>query len=186
MKKTITFEISQNWTLFLDRDGVINHRIPNDYIKTPAEFKFLPRVPKTIAKLSKLFETIIVVTNQRGIGKKLMTEADLHTVHASMLFEIKAAGGRIDHILFCPHLSEEACGCRKPEPGMGHRAKKIFPHIDFNKAIMVGDSISDMKFGKNLGMKTVFIANPPVPSDALIDLSIQGLYLLPKYLTKKT
>ena len=149
--------IDKSWTLFLDRDGVINRRIIDDYVKTLADFIFLEKVPESIKLLSKFFGRIFIVTNQQGIGKGLMTVDDLHLVHQYLVKEIESVGGRIDQIYFCPELAEANHPDRKPEIGMALKAKNDFPEINFSKSIMVGDSISDMEFGLNAGMKNVFI-----------------------------
>jgi len=146
-----------DWTLFLDRDGVINQRIPGDYIKTVEEFEFIPGSLEAIVRFRSMFHRIVVVTNQQGIGKGRMTEAQLSEVHEHMISEVKKAGGRIDKVYHCPKLAREEPLCRKPNIGMAIEAQSDFPGIDFKKSIIVGDSISDMKFGKRLGMKTVFI-----------------------------
>lgn len=146
--------IDHSWSLFLDRDGVINKRLIDDYVKIPAEFEFLPGVPEAISKFSTIFGRIFVVTNQRGIARGLMTEDDLQIVHKLMLDDIKNAGGRIDKIYYCPHDRNQGCGCRKPDIGMALKAKQDYPEVDFSKAIMLGDSTSDIKFGENAGMHT--------------------------------
>ncbi|MCP4552377.1 MAG: HAD family hydrolase [Bacteroidetes bacterium] len=152
------YHINKNWSLFLDRDGVINHRIVDDYVKTLTEFKFIQGVPSAIAGLNKVFGRVFIVTNQQGIGKGLMTETDLKVVHEFMIKEITKVGGAIDQIYFCPELAESNHPDRKPQIGMAIRAKQDFPEIDFAKSIMVGDSISDMEFGINAGMINVLVA----------------------------
>ncbi len=147
-------------TLFLDRDGVINRRIEGGYVKTPAEFEFLEGVPQSLALLNKYFSPIIVVTNQQGIGKGLMSEAELEHVHHYMLKTLENKGAHIDRIYHCPALESAKDPCRKPSPGMALRAKKDFPHIRFHHSVMVGDSISDMLFGSRTGMLNVFIGKP--------------------------
>ncbi|MBC8046392.1 MAG: HAD family hydrolase [Fimbriimonadaceae bacterium] len=148
--------IDKTWTLFLDRDGVINNKRDNDYVKTWDEFEFLPGVLDALKELSKIFGKIIIVTNQRGIAKGLYTEEDFAHITVNMLDEIEDAGGRIDWVFYCPHMgSEPECNCRKPKPGMGLKAKNKFPAIGFSNTIMVGDSASDIEFGKTLGMTTI-------------------------------
>ncbi len=160
--------IDKSWTLFLDRDGVINKRLVDDYVKSWDEFQFLDHVPETIAQCSAWFGTIVVVTNQQGIGKGLMSDADLNNIHNKMIAEIELKGGRIDKVYYCPKLKDEILNCRKPLPFMGLEAKKDFPVIDFNKSVMVGDSISDMEFGEALGMQNIFITPNPNKSDAKV------------------
>lgn len=147
--------IDATWTLFLDRDGVINERIMGGYVTNPNDFHFLPSVIEAITKASRLFHRVIVVTNQQGIGKGIMTERNLLEVHSYMCDEVFKAGGKIDKCYFAPNLADSDCDLRKPQTGMGELAKMEFPEIDFTNAIMVGDSDSDIQFGKNLGMKTV-------------------------------
>jgi D-glycero-alpha-D-manno-heptose 1-phosphate guanylyltransferase len=163
--------------LFLDRDGVINKHLPGDYVKNIAQFEFLPGVLDAIIKFNHFFSRIVIVTNQQGIGKNLYSEKDLNEVHQFMTTKIKEAGGTIDAIYFCPSLEIENPICRKPNVGMGLQAKRDFPDIDFKQSVMIGDSMSDMQFGRNLGMFTILIS-----SDAdkkfnpdLVDLRMDGL-----------
>lgn len=151
--------INSQWTLFLDRDGVINKKIDNDYVKKVSEFEFLENALEAIVAFSKVFKQIIVVTNQQGIGKGIMSEQDLQLVHQHLLDTVSDAGGKIDAIYYAPKLAEENSFLRKPNIGMGARAKEDFPEINFNQSIMVGDSISDIEFGKRLNMNTVYISN---------------------------
>ena len=156
---SIIKKVDKTWTLFLDRDGVINVRLVDDYIKNWNEFKFLPGVLDAFNIFSQVFGRILIVTNQQGIGRGIMTEEDLEIIHTNMLLKINEAGGRVDKIYHSPYLKETNSKMRKPEPGMGLKAQKNFKEIDFNKSIMVGDSIADMFFGKRLGMKTAFISD---------------------------
>lgn len=153
--KALTIE--GDWTLFLDRDGVINQRIVDDYVKAWNEFVFLPGVLEAINLLSQKFRRMVVVSNQQGVGKGLMRIEDVDHIHRKMKQKIITAGGRLDGVYFCPELAVDEPRCRKPNPGMAWEAKKDFPEIDFRKSIMAGDSSSDMAFGKNLGMTTCFV-----------------------------
>ncbi|WNJ19001.1 HAD family hydrolase [Pontibacter sp. G13] len=151
-------QVDPSWTLFLDRDGVINVRLMDDYVKQIAEFEFLPGSLEAMVRFGEWFGKMVVVTNQRGIDKGLMTTEDLKSIHAYMEANLNAAGGHLDGIYFCPyHPENDHQGCRKPKIGMALEAQEDFPEIDFQKSIMVGDSISDMEFGRNAGMHTVFI-----------------------------
>ncbi|HHH50669.1 MAG TPA: HAD-IIIA family hydrolase [Saprospiraceae bacterium] len=149
--------INKNWTLFLDRDGVINRRKIDGYITMWSDFEFLPGSLKAIVYFSKIFDRLIIVTNQQGIGKGLFTTSDLAHIHSQMLNLIEKAGGRIDKVYYCPDLAKDKNNCRKPKPTMAYQAQKDFPEIVFQKSIIVGDSISDMQFGIQLNMKTVLI-----------------------------
>ena len=150
-------KIDKTWTLFLDRDGVINKKIEGGYVLTPELFEWLEGSKEAIVALSKKFGRIIIVTNQQGVGKKLMTENDLEKIHSMMKSEIEKAGGRIDAIYFSPHLKEENNPMRKPGSGMLLKAKHDFPEIDFQKSIMVGDSVSDMEMAEKLHLLKVWI-----------------------------
>lgn len=145
--------------LFLDRDGVINKRFEDDYVKCVADFDFTDGLKEALCVLSQYFEYIFVVTNQQGVGKGLMEEAVLEEIHAFMSEEIKLAGGRIDKVYFCPNLTKDNSVYRKPMVGMGLKAAKDFPEISLKKSYMLGDTRSDMEFGKRLGMTTVLIGS---------------------------
>lgn len=136
---------------------MINVRTPDDYVKTPAEWIPEDGLGEAMLLLSQHFGRMVVVTNQAGIGKNLMTEADLEAVHQKMLDTIQQAGGRLDAIYYCPHRRDAGCTCRKPATGMALKAKVDFPDIDFTNSWIAGDSISDMELGFRLGMKTVLI-----------------------------
>jgi D-glycero-D-manno-heptose 1,7-bisphosphate phosphatase len=150
-------QIHPGWTLFLDRDGVLNKRLPGAYVRTKEEFSFLPGVLKALAYMARKFGRIFIVTNQQGVGKNLMTRQELDVLHSWMLEEIQQTGGRIDQIYACTEHARQPGNCRKPNPDMGHWAQRDFPEVDFNYALMVGDSFSDIQFGKGLGMKTVWV-----------------------------
>ncbi len=169
--------IDKTWTLFLDRDGVINVEKKDEYVLNSSEFIFLDGVFEAIKMLSKVFGLILITSNQRGVAKQLMSLEDLYDVHAFMMEEIKLHGGRIDKIYFCTDLNN-ASPNRKPNPGMALQAKKDFPQIDFSKSIMVGNKLTDMQFARNVNMHSVFIAstNPEIifPHD-LIDVRFNSL-----------
>ncbi|GDX53373.1 D-glycero-alpha-D-manno-heptose-1,7-bisphosphate 7-phosphatase [Bacteroidota bacterium] len=149
--------IDKSWTLFLDRDGVINKKIDNDYIRNLKMFEWIEGSKDAILFLSNIFGKIIVVTNQQGIGKKIMTENDLKAIHVYMKTEIEKSGGRIDAIYFSPHLKEKNNPMRKPGTGMLLKAKQDYPEIDFKKSIMVGDSVSDMEMADRLRLSKVWV-----------------------------
>jgi len=163
--------ITEDWTLFLDRDGVINHEKKEDYIRNWSEFKFYAESLAALPLLAQKFSRIIITTNQKGIGKGWMTDTDLSMIHENMTKYIIELGGRIDAIFYCTDLDNGSYN-RKPQPGMAFQAKEKFPSIDFTKSIMVGNRMSDMEFGRNAGMHTVYLAttNPEAPfPDTKID-----------------
>lgn len=157
--KNWTELVDNTWTLFLDRDGVINVRLIDDYVKNIDEFEFIDGVLEAMSIFNKVFGRIILVTNQQGVGKGLMTMSQLDEVHSFMLQNIENQNGRIDKIYSCPQLKSEPDNFRKPSPKMAFMAKADFPEIDLSKSIMIGDADSDIKFGKNAGMMTVFVGN---------------------------
>ena len=168
------WNIDPTWTLFLDRDGVINKRIANGYVTSLEEFHFLENVPASIATLSKKFNRLVVVTNQQGIGKGLMTERNLLEIHTYMCDQVYKIGGKIDKCYFAPNLKGAEDDMRKPGPAMAELAQLEFPEIEFSRSIMVGDTDSDIVFGKNLGMKTVRIKTvEPISVEA--DLTCDSL-----------
>lgn len=147
---------NKTWTLFLDRDGVINKELRDDYVTRWEDFIFEEGALNALAKLSAIFGKIIIVTNQRGIGIQKMTEENLQVIHKQMQMEIEDAGGRIDAIYFAP-AADRSDIRRKPNPTMAFEARNDFPEIDLSKSVIVGNSISDMEFGRKAGMYTVFI-----------------------------
>jgi D-glycero-alpha-D-manno-heptose 1-phosphate guanylyltransferase len=157
-------KIDKSWTVFIDRDGVINHEKKEDYILNWEEFQFYDGVKEALARISSKFGKVILVSNQRGVGKGLMTEADLGAIHRQMQEEIEEKGGHIDHIYYCTSTDSKDPD-RKPNPGMAFGAKKDFPGIDLGRSVMIGNKPSDMLFGRNAGMYTVFVAttNPGMP-----------------------
>ncbi|MBE7171827.1 MAG: HAD-IIIA family hydrolase [Williamsia sp.] len=170
-------KIDKSWTLFLDRDGVINHEKHREYVLDYLQFQFYDGVKEALKGLSGIFGRLIIVTNQRGVEKALMTEQALLDIHRDMLAEIRAAGGDIDAIFYCTSLDDDHPN-RKPQTGMARLAKESYPDIDFSRSVMIGNNLSDMQFGKNAGMFTVFVKTtlPDLPlPDPLIDLACSGL-----------
>lgn len=176
--------VDKSWTLFLDRDGVINVEKKDSYIFHYGEFVFYDQVREALKSLAGRFGRIVIVTNQRGIGKGLMTAEDLGIIHEKMVAEIVLAGGRIDRIYYADAL-EKVHPMRKPRPGMAFAAKADFPEIDLARSIMVGNNLSDMEFGRNAGMYTVFVrtTNPrqPLPHPS-IDLAFNTLHDFAQFL----
>ncbi|MBR4148106.1 MAG: HAD-IIIA family hydrolase [Bacteroidales bacterium] len=157
--------VNPDWTLFLDRDGVINRRIVDGYVTCWEEFEFLPGVLEAMEILSKKFKYIFLITNQQGVGKGLMTMEQVDAIHDKMCTEIEMHGGLIDGILVCPQLASEPDNYRKPNPDMAYMACEICPDIDLQRCIMVGDGQLDIEFGRNAGTKTVFIGEEHPAAD---------------------
>lgn len=165
-------KIDKQWTLFLDRDGVINVENVGDYITRWEDFRFYEGVLKALKIFATAFGRIVMVTNQRGVSKGLMTEQDLKDIHLNMLGGVEANGGRIDKIYYCIDMDGPN---RKPNPGMGWKAKSDFPDIDFSKAVMIGNTMGDMQFGKNIGAYTIFISTNRIPPE-LPDAATDAVY----------
>jgi D-glycero-D-manno-heptose 1,7-bisphosphate phosphatase len=144
-------------TVFLDRDGVVNEKMPEgQYVTSWSEFRLLAGVPEALARLNRAGVRVIVVSNQRGVALGLYAAADVEAIHAELQKTLQAYGARVDAFYFCPH-DKRQCDCRKPLPGMFEQARRDFPDIAAPSSVMVGDSLSDIEFGRRLGMRTVFI-----------------------------
>lgn len=167
-------QIDRTWTLFLDRDGVLNRKIDHDYVRNREQFEWLPGVQEALVKAAGIFGRIIIVTNQRGVGRGLMTVDALNDIHAYVKSVISSVGGRIDEIYFCSDVRDEGSTHRKPQPGMALDAQRDFPEIDFAKSIIVGDSGSDMEFGRNAGMFTVLVGSAEKPHTDLLVPSLKA------------
>jgi D-glycero-D-manno-heptose 1,7-bisphosphate phosphatase len=148
-------------TVFLDRDGVLNEKMPEGrYVTSWNEFRLLPGVAESIARLNQAGLRVIVVSNQRGIARGLYTTADVDAIHSHLQAMLQSHGAQIDGFYFCPH-DKGQCNCRKPLPGLFDQAAADFPGIVAATSAMVGDSLSDIEFGRTLGMLTVFIEGNP-------------------------
>ena len=162
--------IDKTWSLFLDRDGVINNEIAGTYVTDWGEFSFCEGALTGLQQLAGLFGTTVIVTNQRGVGRGIMTGEALKDIHRGMKGEIISAGGRIDRIYTCTAVADNDHN-RKPNTGMALQAHEDFPDINFKKSVMVGNSLSDMEFGKRMGMHTVFITTIHAPYELPNDLN---------------
>ena len=146
-------------TLFPDRDGVINVKLDGKYVRNTDEFEFMPGAEFAIAHLSKIFKRILIVTNQQGIAKGIMSAEDLNVLHQYMLQQLKVEGGVIEKIYYCPHLAAENCSCRKPNPGMIQQAIIDFPAIKIEESYLIGDSDTDIIAGEKMELITVKVDN---------------------------
>lgn len=148
---------------FLDRDGVINQRRPpHEYVETWEQFRFVPGVVPMLRGLADHGYELIVVTNQQGVGKGLISAADLHAIHEAMTNTLASQGVTLARVLHCPHLEQDHCPCRKPQPGLIHRAVNESPAlIDLTRSMLIGDARSDMLAGQSAGIPTlVYIGHP--------------------------
>ena len=141
--------------VFLDRDGTINRDSP-DYIKSREEFEFLPGSLEAINKLTRHGFVSIVVTNQSAVPRKLISLKELEFVHNMMTLTVALNGGEIKDIFYCPHMPDEGCDCRKPEPGLIFQAREKY-EIDLTAAVMVGDSAKDIECARRAGCGAVLV-----------------------------
>ena len=143
--------------ILLDRDGVINKKPPKaDYVKSWKEFVFLPHAIPALKLLSNNGYKIIIVTNQAGIARKMMTKADLENIHSNLVKSCKLEKINIAGIYFCPHGWDDGCDCRKPKPRMLLKAA-VDHDYDIKKAIFIGDDMRDKQTGRNAGCKTILM-----------------------------
>jgi histidinol-phosphate phosphatase family protein len=177
-------DIGKGWTLFLDRDGIINTDVIDDYIKNWEEFKFVNGCLDALKLLSPVFTYIFIVSNQRGVGRGLMTMDDLNLITENMLLKVEETGGRIDKAYYCTSTDSRNID-RKPNPGMALQAQRDFPEVDFKKSIMVGNMPGDMLFGRNIGAYTVFIPtrDDGVPDVGTVDAEYKDLLAFATELT---
>jgi D-glycero-D-manno-heptose 1,7-bisphosphate phosphatase len=148
-------------TVFLDRDGVVNEKMPEgEWVTRWNDFKVLPGVIEAIAALKRQGLSVIVLSNQRGIALGRFSEDDVRSIHNRFQQLLQAVGVGVDGFYFCPH-DHGQCSCRKPLPGLFEQAVADRPEIHAHTSVMIGDSNSDMEFGHRLGMMTVFIDGDP-------------------------
>jgi D-glycero-D-manno-heptose 1,7-bisphosphate phosphatase len=156
-----SFSLRTLRTVFLDRDGVLNRKLPEGrYVTSWSEFQPLPGVPQAIARLNRAGLRVVVVSNQRGIALGLYTSEDVRSIHSALQGWLQSHGAHIDAFYFCPHDAQQ-CNCRKPLPGLFHQARADFPEIAANTSLMIGDSLSDIEFGHRLGMTSFFLEGDP-------------------------
>ncbi|HHY83593.1 MAG TPA: HAD family hydrolase [Clostridiales bacterium] len=157
--------------VFFDRDGTINVKLPeNRYVTRWEEFEFLPDVFDVLRAIKHRGYLTILVTNQRGIGRKLMTEQQLQDIHQKMQNILMLNECPFDLIFYCPHDIHENCSCRKPQPGMLIKAEQYYP-ITRERSFMVGDSAVDIEAGRRFGVRTIQVGS----WDGAADYSVMEL-----------
>jgi D-glycero-D-manno-heptose 1,7-bisphosphate phosphatase len=141
--------------VILDRDGVINEDSP-DFIKSASEWKPLPGSLEGIAQLTRAGFSVVVATNQSGIGRGLLDDAALAAIHGKMQAAVAAAGGRIEAIHYCPHRPEDGCVCRKPKPGL---LREIAARFDtsLERVPVIGDSGRDIQAARVVGARPILV-----------------------------
>ena len=126
------------------------------YVASWADFHLLPGVPEAIARLNRAGLRVIVVTNQRGVALGKYTSADVVAIHSKFQEVLRGSGAHVDGFFFCPH-DKGQCNCRKPLTGLFGQAVARFPDIQAETSAVIGDSLSDIEFGRRLGMLTVLV-----------------------------
>lgn len=152
--------------IFIDRDGVINEPIKGDYVRSWSQFKFMADAVAGLGLLVQNGYEIFIISNQRGIGRGLMTEGDLEGIHSKMTAVLARHNINISNIYYCPHLEEERCFCRKPAPGLLHRAANE-NFINLRRSIFIGDQESDYEAGQAAGCKTILVGHKTCFLDAV-------------------
>ncbi len=147
-----------NGAIFLDRDGVINHPPSEErrYIRNWKEFRFIPGTLRALKKLHQAKKQVIVVSNQAGVGKKIMTQQQLNDLTLQMRKAVEKTGGKLHAVYYCTHPPSAGCRCRKPYTGMLKKARRKFG-IDLARSIVVGDSPTDILMGQLAGCATVMV-----------------------------
>ena len=143
--------------VFLDRDGVINRKMPEGaWVTDWTQFAWLPGAVEAVVRMHEAGLKLCLVTNQRGIALGLYTTGQLEQIHHNLQAHLAQHGAALDGIYYCPHNRGE-CDCRKPGPGLFAQAFHDFPLANPHNSVMIGDSLSDIQAGKRLGMQTIFI-----------------------------
>jgi D-glycero-D-manno-heptose 1,7-bisphosphate phosphatase len=137
--------------IFLDRDGVIIENRPA-YVRSWADVEVFPEALAALARIRNHPYKIVMVTNQSGVGRGLIPAATVDEINRRLLSAVEAAGGHIDAVFTCPHRPEDACDCRKPQPGLLLQAAKALS-LDLGRSIMIGDALSDLRAGQAAGVK---------------------------------
>jgi histidinol-phosphate phosphatase family protein len=153
-------------TVILDRDGVLNVRPGRaDYVRDRHEFRWLPGAREALQLLNEAGYRVLVVSNQAGVGRGVMTMAALEQLHEWVTADALAAGGRIDRFYVCPHDWNDGCQCRKPRPGMLHAAQRDF-HLDLTRTVFIGDDERDGQAADAAGCPFMSVT----PDTSLLDL----------------
>jgi D-glycero-D-manno-heptose 1,7-bisphosphate phosphatase len=151
--------------IFLDRDGVINRRIEDGYVAHLSEFTFLPDALAGLRALARLSRPIVIVSNQAGVAKGIVSTRALEQMTIWFVDEIVAAGGRVDAVYYCPHVPAAECACRKPRPGLLLHAASDFG-IELGRSVMIGDSLSDVEAAIAAGTRAMLISADHQPAAA--------------------
>jgi heptosyltransferase-2 len=157
-------------TVFLDRDGTLNY--DPGYLKISADLKLLAGVGPALARLKKAGAKLVVVTNQSGVGRGLMTLKDLEAVHARLQGLLEQEDAALDAIYFCPHHPDDGCHCRKPNVGMVERAVSEL-QLDLRRSYLIGDHARDIQLAHRVGAKAILLTPAPLDAQTLDRLKVE-------------
>lgn len=157
-------------TVFLDRDGTLNY--DPGYLRVAAELKLLAGVGPTLARLKRSGAKLVVVTNQSGVGRGMLTLKDLEAIHARLQGLLEQEGAALDAIYFCPHHPDDACRCRKPNVGMVERAVSEL-QLDLRRSYMIGDHARDIQLAHRVGAKALLLTPEPIDAQTLERLKVE-------------
>lgn len=151
--------------MFLDRDGTLNVRPPlHSYLTSAADFAWIPGAREGVARLAAAGYVLTVVSNQRGVGRGLVTKAVLHAIEERIQRDLAAEGCAIERFRYCFHLGEDDCGCRKPRPGMIlDLAGEL--DLDLKESWVIGDAPSDVAAGRAAGCRTALVGDARATAD---------------------
>ncbi len=166
--------------VFLDRDGTINRDSP-DYIKSRGEFEFVPGSLEAIQNLTRHGFATIVITNQSAVARKLISLKELGAVHRMMIKAAARHGGEIKDIFYCPHLPQDGCDCRKPEPGLIFQARDKYA-IDLSAAVMVGDSARDIECARRAGCGKAVLVKSGLRNN--VEKALKARQIVPDYVAE--
>ncbi|HUS87616.1 MAG TPA: HAD-IIIA family hydrolase [Bacteroidales bacterium] len=166
----------KGWSLFLDRDGVINRHIERGYVLNPGQLEIIEGVSSALPLLSRYFNYIFIVTNQQCVGRGLITMSEVDAIHDMMRSLIDPKRQYITDIFVSPCIEEERNEYRKPGTGMAKKAAALYRGVNLSRSVMAGDSATDMIFGRNAGMLNVLIGRESVEDISLYDWSFNSLY----------
>ncbi len=154
VRQLVADRAGRDWCLFVDRDGVINRRVVGDYVRRWQDFEWLPGARRALGELRRWVPHLVVVTNQQGVGKGLMSLDDVAGIHRRIQTELESEDAVIDAFQVCPHLESACCACRKPKPGLVLEWLEQHHRTDASLSIMVGDSRSDQELAGNVATAT--------------------------------
>jgi histidinol-phosphate phosphatase family protein len=156
--------------VLLDRDGVINQRIPGGYVTSWAQFKFLPGVLEALRALANANISVLIVSNQACVGKGLLTSEKLYEITQRLLMEVESNGGKIHGVYYCPHRPDDACNCRKPKPGLLTKAQSEHG-FHFEETPLIGDSETDLIAAKSVGCPGILVTDGAIALSAGLSVS---------------